>query len=97
LEGIIIGSFDDVSIEERELLINPGDVLLFFTDGVTEATNASGELFGTNHLTKLLEDHQDESAEKIAQVIHNAINHFTGSTPQSDDLTILVLRRLPTP
>jgi serine phosphatase RsbU (regulator of sigma subunit) len=96
-EGIIIGSFDDVSIEERELLINPGDVLLFFTDGVTEATNASGELFGTNHLAKLLEDHQDESAEKIAQVIHVAIKHFTGSTPQSDDLTILVLRRLPSP
>jgi sigma-B regulation protein RsbU (phosphoserine phosphatase) len=93
-EGIILGAFDDVSIEEKEFVINPGDVLLFFTDGVTEATNAEGEILGKECLLQILEENRGGSADKIADAILEAIRHFTGVTPQSDDLTILVLRRL---
>ncbi len=95
-DGIILGTFEEISIEEKEVTITPGDMLLFYTDGVTDATNPSGELFGRELLSQIVTECKDESAQQVAEAIVEAINQFTGSTPQSDDLTILVLKHLPT-
>jgi sigma-B regulation protein RsbU (phosphoserine phosphatase) len=95
-DGIILGTFEEISIEEKEITISPGDVLLFYTDGVPDATDATGALFGTDPLLQIIADHKDGSAKQIADTILESINHFTGSMPQTDDLTILVLKRLPT-
>lgn len=94
-DGIILGTFEDISIEEKEITIAPGDVLLFYTDGVTDATSPTGALFGIELLSQTLFRCKDQSAEQIAEAILDALNQFTGSTPQSDDLTIMVLKRLP--
>ena len=95
-DGIILGTFEEISIEEKEITIAPGDLMLFFTDGVTDAMDATGALFGTAPLSQMITDHKDESAEQIAEAILESNNRFTGSMPQSDDLTILILKRLST-
>jgi serine phosphatase RsbU (regulator of sigma subunit) len=94
-DGIILGMFDEVSIEEKEMMIGPGDILLFYTDGVTDATDDTGALYGKDRLLQIIAECKDESAAQIAETVLEAINQFTGPTPQSDDLTILVLKRLP--
>jgi serine phosphatase RsbU (regulator of sigma subunit) len=96
-DGIILGAIDEVEIEEKEYIISPGDTLLLFTDGVTEATNAEGQLFGSERLIELLVNSGRNSSELIADALLHELDDFVGSTPQADDLTIMVLRRLPIP
>ena len=94
-EGIILGAFDEVDIEEKDFYLAPGDTLILFTDGLTEATNATGQLFGEEKIIQLLREHDQKPAERIAEAVLEELAEFTGSTPQSDDLTIIVLRRRP--
>jgi sigma-B regulation protein RsbU (phosphoserine phosphatase) len=96
-EGIILGTLEEVEIEEKEYQISPGDVLLLFTDGVTEASNAEGRLFGSERLVELLADCSQKPAEQIADLLLHDLDNFVGATPQSDDLTLMVLRRFPNP
>jgi serine phosphatase RsbU (regulator of sigma subunit) len=94
-DGIILGSFDEIDVEEKEGIIDPGDVLLLYTDGVTDAADENDQLFGKHRLVEILTAQPEASAGRLAAAVLDAIEHFTGSTPQSDDLTILILRRLP--
>jgi sigma-B regulation protein RsbU (phosphoserine phosphatase) len=94
--GIVLGIFENIELEEREIEVTPGDLLIFYTDGVTEAMNAEGELFGEERLRAAVTTAAPEaSAQRVLEAVMDAINAFTGDTSQSDDFTLLVFKRNP--
>ncbi len=93
--GIILGVFEDVELEEREIDVAPGDILVFHTDGVTEAMDGDGQQFGQERLRAAVAATPDASAQQILSAVVDAVNAFAGNAPQSDDLTLLVVKRCP--
>ena len=76
----------------REGSIGPGDVLVFYTDGIIEAKNPQGEEFGFERLEELIWLHQRHSADKIREAILASLRNFQAGQPQDDDVTLLVLK-----
>lgn len=93
-EGIILGAFENVQIEDRRFSIAAGDALLFYTDGITEAMDAEGDFFGEARLVEVFRTYATGSAQEIATAIVDATNEFTRDTEQSDDVTFFVVKRL---
>jgi sigma-B regulation protein RsbU (phosphoserine phosphatase) len=91
--SFILGMFRDIELEKRQIDIAPGDLLIFYTDGVTEARDASGQLFGEERLWATLANNPDASAQQVLQAVIEAVKTFTGDIPQSDDLTLFVVKR----
>ncbi len=90
--GPPMGLFRDVTYREGQAQLEPGDVLLMFTDGVTEAADANQNLFGEERLRRVLHTYRDASAADLVGHIHDAIEAFIGDAPQSDDLTLVVVK-----
>jgi serine phosphatase RsbU (regulator of sigma subunit) len=83
---------------DTDLCLEPGDRLLLFSDGVTEAQDAAGEEFGEPRLLDLVRTADGRSAEALVASVFDAIDAFAGDAPQYDDITLLVLeRRAPAP
>ncbi len=80
------------STEEISLIPQPGDLFVFFTDGVVEAMDGYYRTFGEEKLTGLICNNSDKSAEEIQNIIVNAIKNFTYSSPVQDDLTLIVMK-----
>jgi sigma-B regulation protein RsbU (phosphoserine phosphatase) len=93
--SLILGAFDDVLLEERAIWLAQGDVVVLYTDGLTDAMNADGELFGLERLRALVAAQSGRTAEQVAAGLLSAVREFVGDTAQSDDLTLLVVRRCP--
>lgn len=93
--GIILGLMKTVSPYQEEVVtLNSGDVIVMFTDGVSEAMNAQEEDFTDERLEALLETIRSESPARIIEAVREALEKYTRGTPQSDDITMLVLRAL---
>lgn len=92
--SFLIGAFPNIQLEECSIMLAHGDVLLFFTDGVTEAQNTAGILFGEERLQAILETQREADAAHIAQKITSAVRSFRGDAQQSDDFTFFVIKRL---
>jgi sigma-B regulation protein RsbU (phosphoserine phosphatase) len=100
--GVILGALNEteletygIVLEERQVDLQAGDLVVFYTDGVTEALNGEGELFGDARLESTVEAQAGASAQAVLESIVAAVRAFTGDCPQSDDLTLLVVRRSP--
>ncbi len=93
--GIVLGVLEDIELEEREIDVAPGDLLVFYTDGVTEAMNTDGQQFGRERLRAAVAATPEASAQHIIAAVVDAVRAFTGDAPQSDDLTLLVVKRCP--
>lgn len=91
--GIILGIFKNIELEERSITVAPGDLVVFYTDGVTEARDAAGRLFDEERLRAAMAGVPAGSAEQILQAVVQALEDFTGQAPQADDFTIIVVRR----
>lgn len=91
--GIPLGMLGDFTYEEESTSLDPGDILVVFSDGVTEAMNSDGELFGEARLASVLSETVNDSPELIIDGIVRAVKTHAGSTPQSDDVTIVVVKR----
>jgi sigma-B regulation protein RsbU (phosphoserine phosphatase) len=91
--GVILGALKDTYLEEREVDVQAGDLLLFYSDGLTEAMNAERQLFGEEQLEAVLAANQGGNAQEVLEAIVDAVRAFCGDTPQSDDLTLFVVRR----
>jgi phosphoserine phosphatase RsbU/P len=90
--GLILGLFPQAVYDEETLALEDGDILVMFSDGVTEAFNAAGEEFGEARLLACLDAHRRlEPAELLRQLLA-AVQEFAASAAQSDDVTALVLR-----
>jgi sigma-B regulation protein RsbU (phosphoserine phosphatase) len=92
--GMFLGFDDEATYEQRLQVIKPGDFVVFYTDGVTDAINAEEQLFGQERFESLLADHRTASAAAILGTIKDAIKDFTGGTAPYDDITLLVAKRL---
>ncbi len=92
--GPILGILPTVSYREHRCRIDPGDMIVLYSDGVTEAANAAEEEFGEQRLARLLVGLRDEPARTVIEKVNRAIVEFTGGAPPADDLTLVVARRL---
>lgn len=90
--GFVIGGMDDMKYLDYEIHLNAGDTLFIYTDGVTEATNADNELFGTDRLLSTLNEARAKSSHEIVNHVHENIRGFVLDAPQFDDITMLSLR-----
>ncbi len=89
---IILGVFEDQAYKSKTISMNPGDGILLFTDGVTEAFNRADEEYGEERLEKLLLTMKDFSTDKIVNTIIEDVNTFALGVAQSDDITMLSLK-----
>ncbi len=90
--GMIIGMFPFASYEESAVDLHPGDVLIAFTDGVTEALNPAEEEFGEDRLKELIRRVAHLSVSGITSAISQELRNWISSAPQHDDLTFVVLK-----
>jgi sigma-B regulation protein RsbU (phosphoserine phosphatase) len=95
-EGFPLGLFPDAKYDELTIATKPGDVVVFFSDGIVDAENAEGEMFGTERLTGVLRDHPSacHSAQATVDAILKAVGEFQAGTAHFDDETLVVLRVL---
>ena len=93
--GISLGVLDNIHLVEHEEVIQPGDILLMYTDGVTEAFNEQDEVFGDDRLAEFARSHIDCTAEEFLDQLVLEIKAFAGDTPPSDDITMVCLKRQP--
>jgi sigma-B regulation protein RsbU (phosphoserine phosphatase) len=91
--GFLLGVLPDIEPVERETTIEPGDFLILYTDGVTEARNGAGELFGEERLYELVSSSNFTTANEMVRAITLAVASFCGDTPPFDDFTLVVIRR----
>jgi sigma-B regulation protein RsbU (phosphoserine phosphatase) len=92
-EGMALGMFDDVTFESATLRLEPGDSLVLFTDGVSEATAADDELFTVDRIADALAGlEQSPSAQSITAGLSDRVSLFVGNAPQFDDIAILVVQ-----
>lgn len=98
--GIILGALDrselevyGIDMEEEQIDVQPDDLLVFFSDGVTEAMNAKRRMFGSKRLRSVVAANAGCSAQEMLEAIVDAVQVFTGAIPHSDDLTLFVARR----
>jgi sigma-B regulation protein RsbU (phosphoserine phosphatase) len=87
-----LGVIEDTPYSEGRFTLVPGEALVLYTDGVTDARNVAGELFGADRLTGVVEQLAGQPAEAMAAGISHALNAFEGGAAPEDDLTLLVLR-----
>lgn len=91
--GLLLGVFEDPRLEEGMVVLAPGDRVILYTDGVTEARSPSGEFFGEERLNDELRAlSKDLSAEEIALSLRETVRAFSQSDELEDDMTVVVLR-----
>lgn len=89
---IALGAVQDLSYTEKETMLTPGDSLLLYTDGITEAINAGNMFFGTRRLLEVCSEKSAENSPKsLIDRISTSLAAFTAGTPQSDDITLLAV------
>ena len=91
--GTVLGVVDHFPFDEDVVGIDPGDLLVVFSDGITEAFNTDEEQFGEVRLEGVLRACMEDPAEKIIDKIVTAVNAFAGEAAQADDLTLVVMKR----
>ena len=79
-------------IQKKEYNYSPGDIMVLYTDGIVEASNADGEEFGFERLKKILFDHRDLNTKQISDILVNELYNFTGTRYLNDDYTFLVIK-----
>jgi sigma-B regulation protein RsbU (phosphoserine phosphatase) len=92
--GLILGIFGMAKYEAMACRFNPGDVLLLFSDGVTEAVNPANDEFGEDRLTDVLRANRHRSADEIITAVTDAVTAFAAGAPSADDLTLVVAKRV---
>lgn len=88
----VVAMMKDIKYMQHEFVLNPGDSLFVYTDGVAEAGNAEGELFGTEKMLKALNKDPDAKPKAVIENVRNAIDLHVQGAEQSDDITMMCLR-----
>lgn len=92
-DDLILGAFEFARYRSMPLSLKSGDIVFIYSDGVTEAMNPEGEMFGEERLKQALIENANLGAAGLHQRLLDALDEFTGGTPQTDDLTVLLLER----
>jgi sigma-B regulation protein RsbU (phosphoserine phosphatase) len=89
--GLVLGAMPGMIYPDHTLQLLPGDRLVLFTDGVTEAFNPADEAYGTERLIAEVRANEDDGAAALVERICRSVTVFAGEAPQSDDITLTVL------
>jgi phosphoserine phosphatase RsbU/P len=92
--GPVLGINESMQFKQEQISIDHGDMIMLYTDGITEAFNENDQEFGEDRLKTILTEHALKSPEQILAEIHSALEAYVGSAPQSDDRTIVVAKYL---
>jgi serine phosphatase RsbU (regulator of sigma subunit) len=90
--GIALGVVPEMNLEEKEITLDSNDIVVLYTDGVTEAINSENEQFGQERMIAIAEQNQHLPAAEIVKRIKDGVIDFSSGVPQFDDLTLLVLK-----
>ncbi len=90
--GLIIGAFAGAAYEERSIDLDAGDLIVFYTDGLTEMYNQEGEDFGLERLSRLIKDERERPVSEIIAAVRHDARAFRGASPRGDDVTLMLLR-----
>ena len=91
-KSLVLGAFDDAQYLARTTKVEPGDGIVIFSDGVTEAVDGSNEMFGDHRLERIVKRNVNSTAERIRDTIIEQVLEFTRGTPQADDITLLAVK-----
>ena len=92
LSGVPLGVFAGSTYDEATFTLASGDVFVFCTDGVFEATGAHGHHFGLDRTLKVVEEARHGSAQGLVDALFAAVDAFRGDTPPNDDTTVVVVK-----
>jgi sigma-B regulation protein RsbU (phosphoserine phosphatase) len=90
--NLVIGGMEDIKYVEHEIDLNPGDMILLYTDGVTEANDNYDEFYGEDRLKEIVNKNKDEKLSDILNEINKDVNNFCKSGEQFDDTTMMIIR-----
>jgi sigma-B regulation protein RsbU (phosphoserine phosphatase) len=93
IEGVPIGIMEDAVYKQAKVQFNPGDIVVLYTDGITEMRNEHKEEFGIQRVKKLILNNSHLNAEEILDILIHDVETFRGETPPHDDTTALVFKR----
>jgi sigma-B regulation protein RsbU (phosphoserine phosphatase) len=88
-----LGVSENASWQQKILKFSPGDVLVMYTDGITEAHNPQGAFFSESRLQDSLRANQERPADEIVQSVLEQVNSFTRGAPNQDDMALVVMNR----
>lgn len=92
VKGVAIGFLDEYRYKQGEIQLDKGDIVIFYTDGITEAENKDKEMFGIDRLKEVIYQNKDKSPKELREEILEAINRFRKDYEQTDDLTFVILK-----
>lgn len=92
LTGFPLGLYEEVTYDEWGVTLEPGNILVFHSDGISETANSEGQFFGTMRLRELIEKHHALTAAELADTILNDVDWFSRSAPLSDDRTLVIMK-----
>ncbi len=91
--GLLLGVMEDAQYSKEWISLEPKDLLILFTDGITEAMNSRDEQFGLDRTIELIRKNRKKTPQKIIQTILEEIKNHSGKAAQSDDITIMIIKR----
>ena len=94
VNGTVVGAFPFSTYEESKLELRSGDLLVCYTDGITEPENEYGEMFGEERLIELVAKNSERDAAQIIECVMERVREWTGVPELSDDMTVLLARKL---
>jgi len=92
--GPVLGILPFITYGEQKTSLDRGDMLVLYSDGVTEATNASQDEYGEERFTRVLTEHRDRPAREIVEAVTKSLAEFAAGAPQTDDITLVVAKRV---
>jgi phosphoserine phosphatase RsbU/P len=90
--GVLLGCFESAPFARKEYLLESDDVLVMFTDGITEANNTKGKTYGDERLEKIITENCAKTAHELKEIIYKDVKVFEGGAKQTDDITILIVK-----
>ena len=90
--GVLLGCFESAQFVKKEYFLESNDVLVMFTDGITEANNAKGETYGDERLEKIITGNYVKTAHQLKDIIYKDVKVFEGGVEQTDDITLLIVK-----
>jgi serine phosphatase RsbU (regulator of sigma subunit) len=91
--GVPLGLLPNSRYQPRELVVEPGDIVCLYSDGITEAESVDEQEFGTERLIGILRKHQGFTLQEVLETLQGAVTRFAVGRPQYDDHTVVLLRR----
>ena len=92
LTGFPLGIFEDVNYDEWGVTLEPGNILVFHSDGIAETANSEGQFFGTDRIRRLIEEQHELNAADLADRVFREVEWFAQGAPLADDRTLVVLK-----